>query len=68
MAKTDPCERDVTADYGEGVSPEMIAAGVRVLVASGRLYDDREYSGDKLIIEEIWRAMYSRRNLRSPKR
>ena len=48
-----------TGQAGVEVTPEMIEAGVKVLDDSGRLISDAR-GGDRILIEEIFRAMQAR--------
>ena len=42
---------------GNAISPAMIAAGLEVLLTSGRLDSDLEASGDTLLVQRIFASM-----------
>jgi hypothetical protein len=51
-------------NFPEDVTPEMIEAGYRILLASGLADDPLE--ADRLVVVEIYRAMASLRPLANP--
>ena len=44
------------------ITPEMIEAGLLVLVESGRLFTDYEMSGDRILVQEVFSTMLSARS------